>query len=172
MRSLLKIVMVFAVISFVGSASAQTKVQKIGHIDFAKLYQAIPGQDTIQAQFAAYQKSLNDDYNKSTAEYTAKLEEYQKGMATMSNIIKQTREKELTDMQDRLKQFEQNAQKDLQDKQNALMAPTIAKANKAINDVAKENGFSYIFNTTDGVLLYSEGGDDIMPLVKKKLNLK
>ena len=90
----------------------------------------------------------------------------------MSNIIKQTREKELTDMQDRLKQFEQNAQKDLQDKQNALMAPTIAKANKAINDVAKENGFSYIFNTTDGVLLYSEGGDDIMPLVKKKLNLK
>ena len=172
MRSLLRIVMVFAVISFVGSASAQTKAQKIGHIDFAKLYQLIPGRDTIEAQYNAYQKSLNDDYNKSTAEYTTKLDEYQKGMATMSNIIKQTREKELADMQQRLQQFEQGAQKDLQDKQNALMAPTIAKANKAISDVAKENGFSYILNTTDGVLLYFEGGEDIMPMVKKKLNLK
>ena len=161
--------MVFAVISFVGSASAQTKVQKIGHIDFAKLYQAIPGQDTIQAQFTAYQKSLNDDYNKSTAEYTTKLDEYTKGMATMSNIIKQTREKELTDMQDRLKQFEQNAQKDLQDKQNALMAPTIAKANKAINDVAKENGYAYIFDSNS--LLYFGGGEDVTALVKKKLNM-
>ncbi|MDP4290172.1 MAG: OmpH family outer membrane protein [Bacteroidota bacterium] len=172
MRSLLRIVIVFALIGFVGSASAQTKAQKIGHIDFAKLYQMIPGQDTIKAKYEKYQKELSDEFNKSQAEYTAKLDEFQKGEATMSNIIKQTKQKEILDIQQRLQAFQESAQQSLQTKQNELMAPTIAKANKGIADVAKENGFSYILNTTDGVLLYFDGGDDIMPLVKKKLNLK
>jgi outer membrane protein len=172
MRSLLRIVIAIALISFVGSASAQQKVQKIGHIDFAKLYQMIPGQDTIKTKYEKFQKELTDEFQKSQAEYTSKLDEFTKAEPTMSNIIKQTKQKELVDIQQRLQQFQDNAQQSLQQKQNELMAPTIAKANKAIADVAKENAFSYVFNTTDGVLLYFEGGDDIMVLVKKKLNLK
>jgi outer membrane protein len=172
MRSLLKIVIVFALISFIGSASAQTKVQKIGHIDFAKLYQMIPGQDTIKTKYDKFQKELSDEFNKSQAEYTTKLDEYTKTKATLSNIILQTKEKEIQDIQQRLQAFQESAQQSLQQKQNELMAPSIAKANKGIADVAKENGFSYILNTTDGVLLFFDGGDDIMPLVKKKLNLK
>ena len=172
MRSLLRIAILFVLVGFIGSASAQTKVQKIGYIDFAKLYQMIPGQDTIKAKYEKFQKELSDEFNKSQAEYTSKLDEYQKSLATLSNIIKQTKEKELVDIQDRLKAFQDQAQQSLQTKQNELMAPSIAKANKGIADVAKENGYSYILNTTDGVLLYYEGGEDIMALVKKKLNLK
>jgi outer membrane protein len=172
MRSLLRIVIVFALIGFVGSASAQQKVQKIGHIDFAKLYQLIPGQDTIKAKYEKFQKELSDEFNKSQAEYTSKVDEFQKAEATMSNIIKQTKQKEILDIQQRLQAFQESAQQSLQARQNELMAPSIAKANKGIADVAKENGFSYILNTTDGVLLYFDGGDDIMALVKKKLNLK
>ena len=172
MRSLLRIAILFVLVGFIGSASAQTKVQKIGYIDFAKLYQLIPGQDTIKVKYEKFQKELSDEFNKSQAEYTSKLDEYQKTLATLSNIIKQTKEKELVDIQDRLKAFQDQAQQSLQTKQNELMAPSIAKANKGIADVAKENGYSYILNTTDGVLLYYEGGEDIMPLVKKKLNLK
>ena len=172
MRSLLRIVIAIALISFVGSASAQQKVQKIGHIDFAKLYQMIPGQDTIKTKYEKFQKELTDEFQKSQAEYTSKLDEFQKAEPTMSNIIKETKRKELVDIQQRLQQFQDNAQQSLQAKQNELMAPSIAKANKAISDVAKENGFSYVLNTTDGVLLYYDGGDDIMVLVKKKLNIK
>ena len=172
MRSLLRIAILFVLVGFIGSASAQTKVQKIGYIDFAKLYQMIPGQDTIKVKYEKFSKELNDEFNKSQAEYTSKLDEYQKSLATLSNIIKQTKEKELVDIQDRLKAFQDQAQQSLQNKQNELMAPSIAKANKGIADVAKENGYSYILNTTDGVLLYYEGGEDIMALVKKKLNLK
>ena len=172
MRSLLRIVIVFALISFVGSASAQTKVQKIGHIDFSKLYQLIPGQDTIQAKFQKFQKELSDEFQKSQAEYNSKLEEFTKAEPTMSKIIKDTKQKEIVDIQTRINAFQDNAQQSLQAKQNELMAPTIAKANKAIADVAKENGYSYVLNTTDGVLLYFDGGEDLMALVKKKLNLK
>ena len=172
MRSLLRIAILFVLVGFIGSASAQTKVQKIGYIDFAKLYQMIPGQDTIKAKYEKFQKELSDEFNKSQAEYTAKLDEFQKGDATMSKIIKDTKQKEIMDIQQRLQAFQESAQQSLQTRQNELMAPSIAKANKGIADVAKENGFSYIFNTTDGVLLYYDGGEDIMALVKKKLNLK
>jgi len=172
MRSLLRIAILFVLVGFIGSASAQTKVQKIGYIDFAKLYQLIPGQDTIKVKYEKFQKELSDEFNKSQAEYTSKLDEFQKAEATMSKIIKDTKQKEIMDIQQRLQAFQESAQQSLQTKQNELMAPSIAKANKGISDVAKENGYSYILNTTDGVLLYYEGGEDIMPLVKKKLNLK
>lgn len=52
-----------------------------------------------------------------------------------------------------------------------LVQPLIDKAKKAIEEVAKENGFTYIIDTSSGALLYS-GGEDILPLVKKKLNLQ
>jgi len=171
MRSLLRVVIVLAIISFAGSASAQ-KVQKIGHVDFAKLYAAIPGQDTIKAKYDKFQKELSDEFNKMQAEYSTKVDELQKTEATMSNIVKQTKQKEVIDIQQRLDAFQQSASKSLQEKQDELTAPIINRAKKAITEVAKENGFTYIFNTTDGVLLFSENGDDIMPLVKKKLNLK
>ena len=173
MRSLLRVVIVFALIGFVGSASAQkNQVQKIGHIDFAKLFQMIPGQDTIKVKYEKFQKELSDEFNKSQAEYTAKVDEFQKAEATMSNIIKQTKQKEILDIQQRLQAFQESAQQSLQAKEGELMAPSIAKAKKAIADVSKENGFSYVLNTTDGVLLYFDGGEDLMTLVKKKLNLK
>ena len=171
MRSLLRVVIVFALIGFVGSASAQ-KVQKIGYVDFAKLFQMIPGQDTIKVQYEKFQKELSDEFNKSQSEYTAKVDEFQKAEATMSNIIKQTKQKEIVDIQQRLQAFQESAQQSLQTKESELMAPSIAKAKKGVADVAKEGGYSYVFNTTDGVLLYFDGGEDLMPLVKKKLNLK
>ncbi len=171
MRSLFRVVIVLAIISFAGSASAQ-KSQKIGHIDFAKLYLAIPGQDTIKAKYEKFQKELSDEFNKMQAEYTTKVDEFQKTEATLSNIVKQTKQKEIIDIQQRLDAFQQSASQSLQQKEGELTAPIIARAKKAIGDVAKENGFTYILNTTDGILLFSENGDDIMPLVKKKLNLK
>ena len=58
----------------------------------------------------------------------------------------------------------------MQDKQLELMQPFQDKILKAIEDVAKENGYAYIFDTQ--VLLYSEGGDDVSALVKKKLGIK
>jgi len=90
----------------------------------------------------------------------------------MSSIIKQTKEKEILDLQRRIQEFQQTAQEDLQNKENELTAPIIEKARNAVRDVAKENGYTFIFNSTEGLLLYTEPADDIMALVKKKLGLK
>jgi outer membrane protein len=90
----------------------------------------------------------------------------------MSDLIKQTKTKELQDMQARIEDFRENAQKDYQDREKKLLTPIIDKAKKAIEDVAAENKYSYIFDSGVGSLLYQDASDDILPLVKKKLGLK
>lgn len=89
----------------------------------------------------------------------------------MSDLIKQTKEKELQDLQKRIQDFQQQAQSDLQKKNDELSKPIYEKANKAIAAVAKENGYKYILDSSVGTVLYSEPSDDVITLVMKKLGI-
>lgn len=153
------------------STSAQSKA-KFGHIDFAKLYEAMPGQDSVQIVFENYAQSLQETFVQMQNEYQTKLQDYQANMATMSNLIRQNKEREIMDIQTRMENFRAQAEEDLQEKEIELTSPIIEKARKAVSDVAKENNFTYVFNSSEGLLLYSDPGDDILPLVKKKLGIQ
>jgi len=153
------------------SVSAQTKA-KFGHINFAELYAAMPGQDSIQKIFEDYANALQETFVQMQAEYQSKLQEYQANMANMSNLIRQNREREIMDIQNRMDNFRAQAEEDLQNKEFELTSPIIERARAAVSDVAKANGYTYIFNSAEGLLLYAEPGDDIMPLVKKKLGIE
>jgi outer membrane protein len=166
-RTIALVVLVFGVIT----VSAQTKV-RIGHIDFGKLIEQLPGQDTVKSSMAKYAQSLQDQYQSMQTELQSKIDDYTKNKETFSALIKQTKEKEIADLQSRMDAFQQSAQQDMSDQETKLSAPFIEKAKKAIQEVAKENGFTYIFNNVEGLLLYNEGGEDIMLLVKKKLGIQ
>ncbi len=71
----------------------------------------------------------------------------------------------------RMEQFEQTATQDLQNKELELTTPIIEKAKDAVEAVAKENGYTYMFNSTEGLLLYAEPSDNIMDMVKAKLGI-
>jgi len=171
MKNVLKFFLIIAIAVSAMQVSAQ-KAQKLGHINFAQLYEMMPGQDSIKTAFNAYQEQLQSQFQAMQTEYETKLTDYQNNQASMSNIIKQTKEKEILDLQRRIQEFQQTAQDDLQAKESELTAPIIEKARNAVKDVAKEAGYTFIFNSTEGLLLYTETADDIMPLVKKKLGLK
>jgi outer membrane protein len=171
MKNILKFFLILAVAVSALQVSAQ-KTQKLGHINFAQLYEMMPGQDSIKTAFTAYQEQLQSAFQAMQTEYETKLTDYQNNQATLSNIIKQTKEKEILDLQKRIQDFQQTAQEDLQAKEAELTAPVIEKARAAVKEVAKESGYTFIFNSTEGLLLYTEPADDIMPLVKKKLGLK
>jgi outer membrane protein len=131
----------------------------------------MPGQDSIKAVYETYAKGLQNQLATMQAEWENKLSDYQANQATMSNIIKQTKESDLQDLQSRMEEFNQKAQQDLQEKEAELTQPLIDKARKAVEDVAKEKGYTYVFNSTEGLLLYA-GGEDILPLVKAKLKIQ
>ncbi|MEI8201522.1 MAG: OmpH family outer membrane protein [Bacteroidota bacterium] len=149
---------------------AQTK-GKLGHIDSNELLKLMPGRDSALAKYQDYGKTLETTLSTMKNEFDTKYKDFTDNQATMSELIQKTKTKELQDLQGRIEDFKASAQKSLSEKENELLSPIINKAKKAIEEVAKENGFSYVFDTGSGVFLYSDG-EDLMSLVKKKLNIK
>ena len=164
----LLVIMLCAVLSIgFGQVSA-----KLGYIDSNELLEMMPGKDSIQTVLQDYGKMLETQLQTMYAEYQTKVQDYQTNASTMSDIIRQTKEKELADLETRIQTFQQQADTDLQNKQVELLQPLLDKAKNAINAVAKENGYTYIFDVGTGAFLYYETGDNILPKVKAKLGLK
>lgn len=168
MKNIFKLFVVVIVLGL--STSIQAQTQKIGHLNFQELITLMPGQEEINKNLESHVASLEAQLQAMQSEYETKVTDYQATQATLSLIIKQTKEKEIMDLQQRIEAFNQQAQYEIQNKQMELTQPLIKKAQDAITAVAKENGFTYIINANEQILLYT-AGTDILPLVKAKLGL-
>jgi outer membrane protein len=171
MKNILRPFLVIVLCSLMSIGFGQTTT-KLGYIDSNELLELMPGKDSIQKVLQDYGKMLETQLQTMYAEYQTKVSDYQSNSNTMSDIIRQTKEKELADLETRIQTFQQQADTDLQDKQAELLQPLLDKAKNAINAVAKENGYTYIFDVGTGAFLYYEAGDNILPKVKAKLGLK
>jgi outer membrane protein len=149
---------------------AQTNY-KFGHIDFATLYSMMPGLDSVKEVFSAYNKAIQEQFMAMQNELENKFMDYQSKLGTMSDIIRSTKEAEINDLKDRMDAFEVSATQDLQNKEMELSSPIIEKARKAVREVASEGNYTYIFNSAEGLLLFTDGGEDIMDKVKSKLGI-
>ncbi len=128
----------------------------------------MPGQDSIKRCNETYAKGLQNQLATMQAELESKYTDYQANQDYVVKHNSSDKRKEIQDMQIRLEDFNSQAQIDLRNKEDELTAPLIERARKAVEDVAKENGYTYVFNSTEGLLLYATPSDDIMSLVKKK----
>jgi len=145
---------------------------KFGHINTQELLPTMPEFDSAQTKIQLVTKQLQDQLEQMQVEYNKKLEAYVTKRDSLTELIKQTKEAELQEMQQRIQQFKENAQQDLQKQQGNLFKPIYDKANKAIEAVGKENKFTYIFDVSTGVVLFkSADSQDVLPLVKKKLGI-
>ena len=170
MKKIATLLLIVCSLAFSVQTQAQTK-GKLGHIDFATLYSMMPGLDSVKAIFEEYNKNVQQQYADMQTELQNKFADYQANSASMSDIIRSTKEAEINDLKDRMDSFEQTATQDLQKKEADLTAPIIDKAKKAVQEVANEKGYSYIFNSTEGLLLFANPSDNIMDLVKAKLGI-
>ncbi len=171
MKNVLKIVIILGIFAMPLFSNAQ-KAIKLGHINSNDLLKMMPGRDSAQKVLEKHAKELEATLKGMQTELETRYQEFTSNQSQMSELIKQTKTKELQDMQARIEDFRENAQKDYQDREKKLLTPIIDKAKKAIEDVAAENKYTYIFDSGVGSILYQEPSDDILPLVKKKLGLK
>ncbi len=145
---------------------------KFGHINRDEIITAMPEYDTAMKQYNAFGQELGNALELMQVEYNNKLDKYQTEIKTLSEPVKQVREQELQDMLTRINSFQQSAQQKMQDKQGELLNPIVEKANKAINDVAKEGGFIYIYDSRSLVYFDPTKSVDITAQVKTKLGIK
>ena len=148
---------------------------KLGHTNSSDLMAAMPETDTAEAILNRSAQTYQTTYEELQAEYSKKYEEYLKlvNEPTTSTVILRDREDDLQSTQTRVENFQTQAQQDLTDQQTKLLQPIQEKLTKAINDVALENGFTYVFDLAAGSILYkSATATDITDLVKKKLGIQ
>ena len=145
--------------------------QKFGHINTQELFAQMPEvnqvklkMDTIQSQYESQLASMNEEFQK-------KVQDYQAQEATMADAIKQIRQQELQEMQQRIQLFYQTAEQDITRKQQELLTPVHEKMTKAIKAVGEREGYTYIF---DSAAMVHVGADaiDATPSVKKELGIK
>jgi len=157
-------------VAFSFTSNAQ-KSLKFGHINSNDLLTIMPERDSAEAQLKIFAQELELQLTKMSAEYEKKYTDYQANVSVMNEVVRASKEEEILELQKRIQDFQQKAQQSLQKKETTLMEPLIAKAKKAITDVAKENNYSYVFDTSIGALIHYPEGDDVLPLVKTKLGL-
>jgi len=158
-----------------GIVSAQ---QKIGHVNSEDIIQAMPEFKTAQAEFEALQKSKEGELQQMGTEHDKKLTAAQdlsrnRSEANKDSIDAQLQKlgTELQEIQRRIQEVQQVAQQELQNKQNELFTPIFQKANTAVQSVAKEKGYAYVFDIANASIPYFDGGDDLTADVKTKLGI-
>jgi len=144
--------------------------QKYGHVNSNEVMMAMPGIDSIQIKLFDFQKDLETLYDNMVNEFQTKKDKFDKEVGTMSSAVRKLKEDELFSIQNRIIEFQNNASGDIEEEQIRLITPFQEKIQNAINDIAKEHKYSYIFDTR--TLLYYDGGEDVTPMVKKKLGIK
>jgi len=142
------------------------------HINSLELLSLLPEVKAADEKLQAETKTLEDQYAAMMKEYEAKAKEIQSQIETMDDLIKETKIKELQDTEQRIAKFQADAQEKVAKKQEELYKPIYEKADAAIKKVADENGYTYIFDTSKGGIIYA-GTDavDILSLVKTHLGL-
>ena len=167
----LKMTLMIAVLTISTAMFAQ-KSQKTGYINSNDLMSAMPERNDVQKELEEYANQLKVTMDAMRKEYETKVADFQSKQDVMTDVIKETKIKEITDLEKRIGEFQQTAEADLQKKEQELLQPIIDKAKKAINDVAAENGYTEITDTSLGVVLYFDEKYDILSLVKKKLGIE
>ncbi len=171
MKNYLKITLVVLALVSGANLFAQNNF-KFGHINSQELISTMPEYDSAQVALESFAKGLQDQLEVMQVEYNKKLQDYQAEMNNLTELIRQTKEQELMDIQQRVQTFNQSAQQNMQAKQGEVMQPIIEKAQQAIKDIGSENSFTYIYDIAGGSILYfSADSEDVLPLVKKKLGM-
>lgn len=172
-----KLVFVFAFALITAASMAQTTAAlKVGYADVEYIFSKMPEAKQIQSDLEGLQAQLKKQYDNKYTEFQTKLKTYQDNInnPNIPDAVKQNSARELEQLQANLQKLQEDSQNDLQKRNATLLGPVQEKVGKAIEDVAKENGFSLILNNQINgldVILFGDEKLDVSDMVLKKMGV-
>ena len=148
-------------------ATAVKAQNKIGYVSIAEVVNSMPEYKKASSELAEFDSALQLNYVESVKEYQKKDSLFRSDSGKWSPVIKKARLQELQKLTSDLQNFQQSYQEQVNQKQEQLLAPIQQRAVATIQEVAKANGYSYVFNKE--VLFSYPDSDDLMPLIRKKM---
>ena len=144
--------------------------QTCGKVNTPVVVQSLPDYAKAQGEMAALSKQKENDLKSMQDELTRKSQEYDKAKSAMNPTKQKETEEELQGLGAKIQQAYQDAQKELSEKNNALLEPILTKVQNAITAVGKAGGYTSIFEIgTSGVVFFGDNVKDVTEEVKAKI---
>ena len=159
------------VIALAALATLTASAQTFGRVNFNELVMLAPEMDTAREAIAASQKEAEETYAAMVEEYQGKLTQYQQKQSTWTAAIRESKERELMEIQNRIQEFQQSISQELQQQQNQLTAPIQEKVNKVVTDLAKAKGLTALFDFSQAIYFDETKVVDITADARKALNI-
>ena len=160
------------VIALAALLTLTASAQKLGRVNFTEHYQLMPEADAAREQITAMQNEAQETYASMVEEYQTKANQYQQKQASWTAAIKESKEKELYDIQNRIQEFQQTISQELQQQQAQLMNPIMEKAQKAVQDLAKAQGIVAVFDSGSALYFDETAVVDLTAAARKALGIK
>ncbi|WP_394367989.1 OmpH family outer membrane protein [Flavobacterium agri] len=161
--------LLIAAVAFLGTTQAMNAQAKVAHVDVSEIMQKMPAMLDAQKQLEKLSSTYDTEYKTMVDEFQAKVKKYEQESTTVTEQVNEERSKEVQDMQKRIVDYRDNAQKELQKKEADLVKPIMDKIKASIQKVGKAKGFQYVLNAAD--LLVADG-PNITADVKKDLGFQ
>ena len=158
------------VIALAALATLTASAQQLGKVNFQELVMLMPEMDAARETIAASQKEAEETYSAMVEEYQGKANQYQQKQASWTAAIRESKERELYEIQNRIQEFQNSISQELQQQQAQLTAPIQEKAGKVISDLAKAKGITVLFDASQA-LYFDEKVIDLTADARKALNI-
>jgi outer membrane protein len=169
-------IIVLAFLAAAFSAKAQDGGLKIGYTNAEYILGNMPEAKQIESELQVHEQQLSAQLEAKSKDFQTKYQEYQRAAPNMIPEVRADKEQELQNLDQSIRKFQQDAQTSLQRKSAELLQPVYDKIQKAIDEVAKANGYTHVFNSGQpdaglNILLYARDEDNISDLVLKHLGI-
>jgi len=147
--------------------------QKFAYVNTQEILQTLPEVKEANANIETFRNQLVKMGQNKVESLRTKYGELEQKQAQGDISPKQLEmeAQKLKEEEMKIAQFEQESQQRIMEKSEELLKPIRDKVQKAIDDVATENGYSYIFDASLGFILYADDSSDASGKVKSKLGI-
>ena len=142
---------------------------KVAHIISTELVSSMPEMNEAKAELEKLAKTYENDIQTMAAELQSKVKQYDTEASTQTDEENARRLQEVQGMEQSIRQYQSQAQQELQKKEFDLLKPITEKAQAAIVKVAKAQGFAYVLDSTQGQGVILADGKDLLEDVKREL---
>ncbi len=157
-----------AILFFVSTSFAANL--KIGYVDLQKALNESEGGKHAKKSLEELIKSKQKVIDEKGAEIEKLKEEINKQAAVLSKEALQKKQDELDKKIREYKRFIQDSQDEVKKKENELTAEILKDLRRIINEIAKEEGYTIIFEKAEGLILYADKAIDLTDKVIQRYN--
>tara|TARA_Y100000022_G_scaffold136943_1_gene119059 strand:+ start:40 stop:549 length:510 start_codon:yes stop_codon:yes gene_type:complete len=142
---------------------------KVAHINTQELVEAMPDMKNAKSELEKLAKTYETDIQAMATELQNKIKQYDAESSTKTDEENGKRLQEVQGMEQSIRQYQAQAQQDLQKKEIELLKPITEKAKNAILKVGNSQGFDYVLDSSQGQGVIMANGKDLLADVKSEL---